>query len=311
MSFKRKKTAITSSTNSTSSATPGNNSFDASNPSTATIDVVAVEIPELTLAEERLRLDLERKIECAFFEAGKALAQLRDRKLYRSTHKTFEEYCHKRFGYTHRYANHLIAASNVFGNIRMGTTNCSQNELVDQTRTNTLQILPTSERQVRPLAKLKPTQQQEVWLLAVEEAGGKVPTGKIVKEIVQRVIEPIQIPNTYQLGEVCQIQALDNAQLKGKNGCWAIVSTVNDFDCTVKMWDGEYTVALKHLKSCGYLPSQCEQMQSLCDRIGRVYSTELEESVQKFLESLGKLNSPYLTALEEKLLSVLESEIRV
>ncbi|MBD2509476.1 hypothetical protein H6G91_19625 [Nostoc muscorum FACHB-395] len=35
----------------------------------------------------------ERKVERAFFEAGKALMELRDRKLYRSTHKTFEEYC--------------------------------------------------------------------------------------------------------------------------------------------------------------------------------------------------------------------------
>ncbi len=32
--------------------------------------------------------------------------------------------------------------------------------------------------------------------------------------------------------------------------------------------------------------------------------------MQKFLEMLGKLNRSYLTALEEKLLSVLELEIR-
>ncbi len=39
---------------------------------------------------------------------------------------------------------------------------------------------------------------------------------------------------------------------------------------------------------------------SVADRIIRVYSPALEESVQKFLESLGKLNRAYLTALEEK-----------
>ncbi|MCL6751722.1 hypothetical protein KBT16_12385 [Nostoc sp. CCCryo 231-06] len=43
-------------------------------------------------------------------------------------------------------------------------------------------------------------------------------------------------------------------------------------------------------------------------RITRVCSTGLEESVQRFLESLGKLNRAYLTAVEEKLLNVLESE---
>ncbi|MCC5670850.1 hypothetical protein LC653_45655 [Nostoc sp. CHAB 5784] len=50
-------------------------------------------------------------------------------------------------------------------------------------------------------------------------------------------------------------------------------------------------------------------MQSFSDRISRVYSSGLEQSVQKFLESSGKLNRAYLTALEEKLLSLLESEL--
>jgi hypothetical protein len=39
-----------------------------------------------------------------------------------------------------------------------------------------------------------------------------------------------------------------------------------------------------------------------------VYSGALEESVQKFLEMLGKLNRSYMTAVEDKLLSVLELE---
>ncbi|MCC5633345.1 hypothetical protein LC613_38395 [Nostoc sphaeroides CHAB 2801] len=92
---------------------------------------------------------------------------------------------------------------------------------------------------------------------------------------------------------------------------------MNEFSCTVRMWDGEYTLALQHLKSYNYLPAECEQMQLISDacgglrlRINRVYSSGLEESVQKFLESLGKLNRASLTALEEKLLKVLESKIR-
>ncbi|MBD2248762.1 hypothetical protein [Nostoc sp. FACHB-888] len=75
---------------------------------------------------------------------------------------------------------------------------------------------------------------------------------------------------------------------------------------------------LQHLKFCNYQPAECQQMQSLRDvqrpaamrlRITRVCSTGLKESVQKFLESLGRLNRAYLTALEEKLLSLLEAEI--
>ncbi|MEH2383391.1 MAG: hypothetical protein V7K27_31635 [Nostoc sp.] len=149
-----------------------------------------------------------------------------------------------------------------------------------------------------------------MWLRAVELAGGKVPTGRIVKDVVQRIMERTKVPNTYQLGEVCQILAKDNPELRGKGGCWAIVNDVGEFSCTVKTWDSEYTVGLQHLKSYSYLPAECEQMQMICDRISRVYSSALEESVQKFLEMLGKLNRSYLTALEEKVLSLLELEIR-
>ncbi|WP_199349928.1 hypothetical protein [Nostoc flagelliforme] len=104
-------------------------------------------------------------------------------------------------------------------------------------------------------------------------------------------------------------------KLRGKGGCWAIVSAVNEFSCTARVWDGEYTVGLQHLKSYDYLPAECQQMQSLSDRISRVYSDSLEETVKSLLQSLGKLNRPCLTVVEEKLLSVVEleygNEIRV
>jgi hypothetical protein len=277
------------------------------NPATATITVSAVEVEELTEEEQSDRLHLERRVERAVFEAGKALAELRDRRLYRSSHRTFEDYCRDRFGHSRQKSNYLIAAADVYENL---TTICCQNLPPENLTTNRSQILPTSEGQVRPITKLEPQEQWEVWQTAVELAGGKVPTGRIVKDVVQRIMERTKVPNTYQLGEVCQILVKDNPELRGKGGCWAIVSQVNEFSCTVRMWDGEYAVGLQHLKSFNYLPQECQQMQVICDRINRVYSSGLEESVQRFLESLGKLNRVYLTALEEKVLSVLELEIR-
>ncbi|MHC5819954.1 MAG: hypothetical protein ACYT04_29820 [Nostoc sp.] len=229
-------------------------------PPSATITVAAVEVAELTEEEQSDRLHLERRVERAFFEAGKALAELRDRRLYRSTHKTFEEYCRDRFGYTHRNVNYLIAGSLVVDNIIMGT-NGSQNEITDEMGTNGSQILPTNERQVRPLVPLEAEEQRTAWQTAVQQAGGKVPTGRIVKDVVQRIMERTQVPNTYQISEVCQILVKDNPELRGKGGCWAIVSAVNDFSCTVRMWDGEYAVGLQHLKSFNYLPQECEQMR--------------------------------------------------
>ncbi|WP_323808760.1 hypothetical protein [Nostoc sphaeroides] len=47
-------------------------------PGSATITVTAVEVPELTEQEQSDRLHLERKVERAVFEAGKALMELRD-----------------------------------------------------------------------------------------------------------------------------------------------------------------------------------------------------------------------------------------
>ncbi len=63
------------------------------------LGVEVIELAQLSTDEERERLHLERKVERAFYEAGMALKELRDRRLYRSTHKTFEEYCRERFGY--------------------------------------------------------------------------------------------------------------------------------------------------------------------------------------------------------------------
>ena len=290
----RKRNKVTSA--SSSDDTPPDNQDLEENPATATITVSAVEVTELTQEEQSDRLHLERKVERAFFEAGKALTELRDRRLYRSTHKTFEEYCRERFGHSRRQSYLLMDAAVVFDNLM---EKCDPMD----------HILPTNERQVRPMTKLEPHQQQEVWVKAVEQSGGKVPPARIVKNVVQQIMERTQVPNTYQLGEVCQILAKDNPELRGKGGCWGIVNHVGEFSCTVKIWDGEYTVGLQHLKSYNYLPAECEQMQVICDRINRVYSSGLEESVQKFLESLGKLNRAYLMDLEEKVLSLLESEI--
>lgn len=101
---------------------------------------VEVNEGELTLEEKRDRLHLEKKVERAFYEAGIALMELRDRKLYRSTHKTFEEYCRERFGYNRSRSYQFIDAATVVDNLQK----CPQ--IVD--------IFPTAESQVRPLVPL-------------------------------------------------------------------------------------------------------------------------------------------------------------
>ena len=267
--------------------------------------VAAVKPEELTLDEQCLREQLEHQVELAFYQAGIALQSLRDKRLYRSSHKTFEEYCRDRFGHSRQKSNYLIAAAGVFENL---TTICCQNLSEDLT-TDSLPILPSSEGQVRPLTKLEPDLQRSVWQTAVLEAGNKAPSGRIVKDVIQRITERTRVPNPYRIGEVCQFVVKDNPDLRGKGGCWCIVSQVNEFSCTVMAWDGEYTLNMEHIKSLLYSDSNCEEMHSLCLRIAKLRSSgKLEDVAMSVLKQLGEVKRPYLTTLEEKLMSVLEQE---
>ena len=269
------------------------------------VPVEVIELEELSEEEVRDLLHLERRVERSFYECGKALMELRNRRLYRSTHRTFEDYCHDGFGFTHRNINYLIAGSMVVDNLKLGT---NDSQIQDETGTICSQILPTNECQVRPLTKLEPDQQREVWQKAIEEAGNKIPTGRIVKDITQRVMERTKVPNSYQLGEVCQIVAKDNLELRGKSGCWCIVNQVYDFSCTVAVWDGEYTVKLDNLKSLQYLDADCEQMRKISLRISKLHNCGLlEDAAYTILLHLGEMKRPYLTSLEEKLLGILET----
>ena len=202
------------------------------------LESVTVEVvEELSADEQRERLHLERRVERAVFDGARALRELRDRRLYRSTHSSFEEYCQERFGYKRRHSYQLIDAANVVDNLlavekddkmcaigahneTVNLSTSSREWLSEETSSKRPQIiLPTSERQVRDIAKLPPVQQREVWQQAVEEAGGKVPSGRIVKDIVQRIRERTPVPNPYHVGEICQlIPLLSDSENKSKSG---------------------------------------------------------------------------------------------
>ena len=148
----------------------------------------------LNLEEESERLRLERQVERAFYRAGLALQTLRDKRLYRSTHKTFQEYCQDRFGFTRRKSDYLIAAVEIFDNLSKNhgsqipqEPSATSSALFSQKREPLVLILPTNERQCRPLKSLEPAQQLTAWSKAVEKASGKVPSAKIVKEVVNQL----------------------------------------------------------------------------------------------------------------------------
>lgn len=134
--------------------------------------------PERLLSfEERQERDaLEQTVVQAFYIAGQSLNALRDKRLYRETHPTFETYIRDRFDFTRAAAYYLIDAFQVVENLK-----CQQ--IVDICK-----VLPTKESQCRPLAKLSPEKQREAWNKAVELAKNRVPSAKRVKEAVKSLI---------------------------------------------------------------------------------------------------------------------------
>jgi len=173
-------------------------------------------VEELSPEEEADRQRLELKVERAFFDAGRSLRELRDRRLYRSTYKSWEDYCQGRFGFTRHAANFKIAASGIFENLVTFSYHSSDADAADEGLvTKSYQILPTKETQVRPLAKLKPEEQRQVWQQAVERAGRKVPTERIVKDEAMRhkgIVEDLKqknpSPPEFQTGDVIEIKVL-------------------------------------------------------------------------------------------------------
>ena len=103
-----------------------------------------------------------------FIGVGRALEKIRDDKLYRASHKTFDSYCRMRWQYGRSQAYRLIGAAQVLKNLSPIGDNPA----------------PTNEAQVRPLIGLEPEKAKAVWKKAVEKAGrGKV-TARLLKEIV-------------------------------------------------------------------------------------------------------------------------------
>lgn len=253
---------------------------------------------ELTAKEQNAREQLEKQVEQSFYLAGKALQKLRDRRLYRSTHSRFEDYCLERFGFHRRHLYNLIGAALVVDNLSVAE--CAQ----------IVHILPTRESQCRPLTPLEPKLQRTAWQQAVGDAGGKVPSSRIVTKVVKQLTKATDIKQPHYIGEICLILAGDEPKLRGKNKCWGIVSAVQEDSCHLQLWDGivEF-IEIDYLQSLNYSLDECRQMQQLATRLTRlVNSNTLEKVAYVLLEHLGKIRRPYLTPIEKQLLTVLEQQ---
>jgi DNA modification methylase len=104
-----------------------------------------------------------------FVEVGNALSAIRDARLYRASHATFEEYCQERWQMARQTAYQYIGAAAVVENVR----NCGH--------------LPATESQARPLTSLAPEQQPVAWQRSVETAPNGKPTAAHVQSVVNEM----------------------------------------------------------------------------------------------------------------------------
>jgi hypothetical protein len=181
---------------------------------------------ELTVREQS-RLDrLEAVIERtqrSLVEAGTALREIRDSRLYRETHRTFEAYCRERWGWTRQHANRTIAAAGVVGEMEpMGS-------------------IPTNERQARELAPLSddPQQAREAW---AEASNDSPATAARVKKAVQRRTAPPSAKGTVEVNCcLCSQPASITEAARHVHGGWTIPRHAGGANQIVRpVFDGLY-----------------------------------------------------------------------
>ncbi|WP_433233925.1 hypothetical protein [Actinomadura nitritigenes] len=126
----------------------------------------AFERAQLARAERTIRRGL-----ATFVAVGEALLEIRDQRLYRETHGTFEEYCRDRWALSKTHGNRLVQAAQVVR--ELAPTGAA----------------PTSERQARELTGLlrDPAALREVWGRVV--ASGR-PTAARIREAVRETVHP-------------------------------------------------------------------------------------------------------------------------
>ena len=106
----------------------------------------------------------------SYYKAGAALAEIRDKRLYRATHASFEAYVAERWELSRPRAYDLIDASRVANNL---------SAVAD--------VATTNEFQLRALRDLPAEDQIEVYTKAVERAG----EGRVTRDLLEETKEEL------------------------------------------------------------------------------------------------------------------------
>lgn len=156
------------------------------------IAVEDVPVTALTPGEARHLAALERRIEKGvrvFHEVGQALLDIRDQRLYRQTHETFEAYLRERWDMARDRAYQLMGAAEVVKVIPEGPVNEAQAR----------ELVPVIHAQGAEVAK-------QVWERATST--GRPVTAQIVREAAKEVLAP-DAPPAMTLAERLAVQTVN------------------------------------------------------------------------------------------------------
>ncbi len=165
----------------------------------------------------------------AFLDVGQALWQIRQSRLYRENHSTFEEYVEARWLMSKSQAYRLISATEVVHQIE---------EAGSPIGDNGDHLLPSNAAQARPLSQLPIHQRPEAWAKAVEQSGGQ-PTAAVVQEIVTGMLPPKPEKTDRAVAPLFEVEEIPETQSGFASPGPAVLETnaVRDADMTDEEWE--------------------------------------------------------------------------
>lgn len=207
------------------------------------------ELNELERCEVVIKQGLQ-----TFVEVGQALLTIRDKRLYRSSFRTFEEYCESKWEMSRPYADRIIGAAEVITNLTpIGI------------------ILPKTESQARPLTQLEPELQSEAWQSVINQHGDHITASKVKEiadqfkgintELKQAKVEPMFAANTPEelirkAKEIARGKAIAKEELRRKKiEEFNKPITKGDDKLTIHCWNEDCVTGMdqKELQKCSLL----------------------------------------------------------
>lgn len=131
---------------------------------------------------------IERGLQ-SFIEIGRALATIRDERLYRQEYVSFEVYCQTRWNLSRKRAYDLMSAATVVDGMEAAL------DMATSPIGDTL-ALPANEGQARELTGLDPAEAVDVMAKVNESTGGKPTAAAIRNEIASRSTTIFTDPET-------------------------------------------------------------------------------------------------------------------